>query len=101
MHVHIIENGVGNVVDVIPFCSDAYHRDYCASHSDLKYEGWNGCHEGGDSVEFCAECGVVAGGTYECNHQSDNVVVNRFVCDNGERCDCGHWIQLPARLMSP
>jgi hypothetical protein len=26
MHYHITENGEGNVVDLIPFCSDACHR---------------------------------------------------------------------------
>jgi len=95
MHAHIVENGPGNVVDVIYFCSDGCHRDYCRAHPDLPYEGWNGCHEGGDSVEFCAQCGVVAGGTYECDHQRDDVVVGRFVCDDGEKCGCGHWVQLP------
>lgn len=101
MHVHIVENGAGNVVDVIPFCSDACHREFCAnSMGDLAYEGWNGCHEGGDSVEYCAQCGVVAGGAYECDHQRDNVVVNRFRSENGERCEHGHWIQLPEHMLT-
>jgi hypothetical protein len=101
MHYHITENGDGNVVDLIPFCSDACHREYCAAHSDLEYHGWNGCQEGGDTVEFCAQCGVVAGGTYECDCQRDNVVVNRFRCDDGEKCEHGHWVQLPERMISP
>lgn len=99
MHAHIVENGAGNVVDVIYFCSDACHQDYCDGYDDLPYEGWNGCHEGGDSVEFCASCGVVAGGGYECSHQRDNVVVNRFICDDGEKCECGHYLQLPRKLV--
>src|SRR4249920_978103 len=94
MHVHLIENGEGNVVDVIPFCSDACHRDYCAAHSDLTYGGWHGCIEGGDGMEFCAQCGVVCWG-YKCDCQRDNVVVNRFTSDTGEKCEHGNWIQLP------
>jgi len=100
MHIHIVENGDGNVVDVIPFCSDSCHRAYCAAHADLPYGGWNGCNDGGDSVEFCAQCGVVAGGTCECDCQRDNVVVNRFASDAGDKCQHGHWLQLPARLLS-
>lgn len=100
MHVHIIKNGPGNVVDVVPFCSDACHRDWCAEHSNCPYEGWNGCNEGSNGPEFCTNCGVFAGGTPECEHQRDNVVVNRFRCDEGEKCDHGHWIQLPARYWS-
>ena len=96
MHVHLIENGENNIVDVIYFCSDACHKEYCNKHSDLTYDGWNGCQEGGESVEFCANCGVVAGGTYECDCQQDNVVVNRFLSEEGEKCEHGNYIQLPS-----
>ena len=96
MHYHVVENGPGNVVDLIPFCSDACHREYCGTHADLHYDGWNGCQEGGDSVEFCANCGVAAGGTFACNCQRDNVVVNRFVCADGERCEHGNWLHFKA-----
>jgi hypothetical protein len=99
MHAYIVEDDHGNMVDVIYFCSDACHQMFCRAHPDLPYRGWNGCHEGGDSVEFCAHCGVVAGGTYQCNHQRDVFVVNRFRCDEGEQCECGHWLQLPASLV--
>lgn len=99
MHYHHVENSDGELVDLIAFCSDACHRDYCADHG-LEYGGWNGCQEGSDYVEFCAACGVVAGGKFECEHQRDNVVVNRFVCDDGEKCECGNWLQLPARFLS-
>jgi len=95
MHVHYLHDAKGDVVEIIPFCSDACHQDYCERHPDLKYEGWNGCNEGGDSVEFCAECGVVAGGAYECDCQRDNVVVNRIGREHGEQCKHGNWIQLP------
>ena len=98
MHAQTIENGSGNIVDVIYFCSDACHRDYCAEHDDIPYSGWNGCHEG-SNVEFCAQCGVVAGGVFECHHQNSNIVVNRFRCDDGEKCECGHWLQLPTKLV--
>ena len=97
MHIHLIERN-GDVVDLIPFCSDTCHRKYCADNM-LTYDGWNGCNEGGDGVDFCAQCGVVAGGDYECEHQRDNIVVNRFVCDDGEKCECGCWIQLPRRMI--
>jgi hypothetical protein len=94
MHYHFIEDDSGNVIDLVPFCSDACHRAWCADHG-ITYGGWNGCHEGSDSVEFCANCGTVAGGAYECNCQSNNVVVNRFISEHGEQCEHGHWIQLP------
>ncbi len=95
MHVHIDEIN-GNVVDVIYFCSDACHQQYILNHPDLTYDGWNGCNEGGDSIEFCSNCGVVAGGTYECDCQRDNVVVNRFPSKEGEKCEHDNYIQLPA-----
>jgi hypothetical protein len=56
MHYHFVEDDSGNVVDLIPFCSDLCHRAWCADHGST-YGGWNGCHEGGDSAEFCANCG--------------------------------------------
>ncbi len=100
MHVHIVENGEGNVVDAVPFCCDTCHRDWCDKHPDIgPYGGWNGCQEGGDYPEFCANCGVFCGGELQCNHQRDNVVVNRFVSDTGEKCQHGNWIQLPANML--
>ena len=96
MHAHIIENGKNNIVDIIYFCSDVCHREYCKSHTDLTYDGWNGCNEGSDSVEFCSNCGVVAGGTYDCDCQKYNMVVNRFPSEEGEKCEHGNYIQLPA-----
>ena len=96
MHYHYMEDESGDVVDLVPLCSDACHRDWAGED----YQGWSGCHEGSDSVEFCANCGVVAGGTYECDCQRDNVVVNRFLSDEGEKCEHGHWLQLPACFLS-
>ena len=94
MHIHAVENGAGNVVDVIPFCSDACQREYCRSHPDIEYDGWHGSQEGGDSVEYCASCGVVCWG-HDCDCQRDNVVVNRFPSETGEKCEHGNWLQLP------
>jgi hypothetical protein len=98
MHYHHVEDENGQLVDVIPFCSDSCNRAYCEAHG-LEYQGWNGCQEGSDYVSFCAHCGVVAGGQYECDHQRDNIVVSRFRVDEGEKCSHGHWIQLPAGML--
>jgi hypothetical protein len=95
MHYFYVDDSDDNLVDVVPFCSDSCHRQWCEATGE-DYKGWNGCQEGGDYSAWCAHCGVWAGGTPECGHQSDNVVVNRFRCDSGEKCDCGHWIQLPS-----
>lgn len=94
MHYHLITDDTGDVVDLIPFCSDACHQEYCRDHG-VPYGGWNGCHEGGDSCEFCANCGVFAGGTAECECQVRSFVVNRFPSSTGEVCKHGHWLQLP------
>ena len=54
--MHYLEVVSGNeLIDVIPFCSDWCHQQYCRAH-DVKYEGWNGCQEGSDSAEYCASC---------------------------------------------
>ncbi len=98
MHYHFVEDSSGDLVDLVPFCSDACHQAWC-TENDVAYGGWSGANEGGDSAEFCAHCGTFAGGTPECDHQRDNVVVNRFRCDDGEQCECGHWLQLPARFV--
>ena len=101
MHIHIVENEHGHIQDTIPFCSDPCHRAYCASHPDIgAYGGWNGCHEGGDYPEFCAACGVYCGGTPECEHQRDNVLVNRFTSETGEKCEHGHFVQVPAKMLA-
>lgn len=99
MHYHYIEDPTGQLVDLVPFCSDNCHREWCATNEE-SYQGWNGCQEGSDYVEFCAQCGVVAGGAYQCDHQRDNVVVDRFLSPDGEQCDHGHWIQLPEHLVA-
>ena len=91
MHEHYIEDENGELVDVIPLCSDACHRNYAGSD----YAGWSGCHET-EFTTYCAQCGVVIPGQDACEHQTLNVVVNRFRSEEGERCEHGSWIQLPA-----
>jgi hypothetical protein len=95
MHYHHVEDDGGDVVDLVPFCCDSCHRDYCRENG-LEYGGWNGCHEGSDSAEFCANCGTYAGGAADCDCQTNNVVVGRFLSKRGERCRHRNWIQLPA-----
>lgn len=99
MHIHVITDQRGDMIDVIPFCSDSCHRDWCEL-TDTPYEGWDGAHESPDYNSYCAACGVIAGcGPESCEHQRDNVVVNRFTTKSGEMCRHGNWIQLPRRML--
>lgn len=59
MHTHHLCDDDGNLVDLVPFCSDWCHQEWCRV-TGFAYGGWNGCHEGGDSEEYCAECGAPA-----------------------------------------
>jgi hypothetical protein len=56
-HYFPIEDVEGNLVEVVPFCSDWCHRDWCRQTGN-EYKGWNGCHEH-DQVEECANCGDI------------------------------------------
>jgi len=97
MHYHHIEDVDGELFDLVPFCSDSCHRSWCEAN-DETYDGWFGCQEGSDGVEWCIECGVVAGGLDVETCQMNILVVNRFRSDAGERCNehhGEHWIQLP------
>lgn len=98
MHLHYIEDERGDLVGLVTFCSGPCHREWC-ERSGNAYGGWNGCHEGEDCPEFCANCGVFCGGIPDCDCQRDNVVMNRFLSEYGELCEHGHWVQLPARLV--
>lgn len=98
MHYLHIEDARGDVVDLVAFCSDRCHQQWCRGHR-VEYGGWNGCQEGPDYPEWCANCGTYAGGEAECECQRDNVVVNRFLSDDGEKCEHGHWIQLRADML--
>lgn len=95
MHIHEIDDANGDLLTVFAFCSDSCHQDWCTATGEA-YGGWNGCHEGGDYAEYCASCGVFAGGAANCECQSSNVVVNRFITVDGEVCEHGNYIQLPA-----
>jgi hypothetical protein len=91
MHVFDIEDATGDLIDVIPLCSDSCHRDYAGN----EYAGWNGAYES-EFTTYCAQCGVVIPGEDACEHQFANIVVNRFLSDEGEKCEHGNWIQVPA-----
>ncbi len=98
-HHHYINEENGDLADIIVFCSDSCHQDYDRDH-DLRYDGWNGAHESADYNEYCASCGVIAGcGPESCEHQRDNVIVNRMLRLAGEMCSHGNWIQLPERML--
>lgn len=53
-HYRTLEDKQGDLIDLIPFCGDACHRDYCLEHG-LEYQGWNGCHETSYD-QICAKC---------------------------------------------
>lgn len=100
MHIHILSDPkTGDTTDVIPFCCDNCHADWCHDNG-VKYDGWFGCQEGGDSQEFCAQCGVYCGGgtgeNAPCECQTSNIVVNRFLSTEGRKCECGNWLQVPS-----
>ena len=95
MHLHYVTDDTGDTVDVVEFCSDACHRDYTGD----AYDGWSGCHEA-EFTTYRAACGVALPGLEDaCEHQRDNVVVNRFTSEDGERCEHGRWVQLPAAML--
>lgn len=102
MHYHFINDDRGELLDIMPFCCDSCHQQWCKENG-AEYGGWNGAHESGDYgdyLEFCAQCGTVAGGPYECDCQRDNVVVNRFPSDDGEQCEQhGNWLQVPLNFI--
>jgi hypothetical protein len=99
MHYHHIEDDRGDLVDLVPFCCAACNQSWCRDNG-MEYQGWNGCQEGSDYPEWCANCGGYAGGAIECEHQRNNVVVNRFLSEEGEKCSHGHWLQLPSSMLA-
>lgn len=91
----------GDLIDLIPFCCASCRTDYCRDNSIETDENFSNA-EGGDSNEYCAECGVIAHIGFEeesCEHQRDNFVVNRFQSEEGEVCEHGNWIQLPVHML--
>lgn len=95
MHIHEITDSRGELIDVVPFCSDNCHRDYC-DFMGVTYSGWNGCHDGPDYSEWCVMCGTIAScGEEACECQRENTLVNRFRVPYGELCQHGNYVQLP------
>ena len=93
MHIHSIQED-GQTVEQFDLCSDACNRQFAGEG----YAGWNGAHEA-EFTTYCASCGVAIPGEDACEHQLTNVVVNRFLSDEGEKCEHGNWIQLPASYL--
>ncbi len=91
MHCHEIHDGSGyDLIDVIPFCCDSCHREWCEDNGQV-YGGWNGCQESGRN-EWCAECGVRVSLDFEgdCDWHCLPIVVNLIapvdtVCEHGVR----------------
>ena len=51
MHFFEVDDQNGDLLDLIPFCSDWCHRSWCVSGGGV-YDGWNGAHE----VEYSTVC---------------------------------------------
>lgn len=58
LHAHYFEDDKGDLVDLIYFCSDSCHRDWCEREGET-YGGWNGCQERPDYEVPCENCGGV------------------------------------------
>jgi hypothetical protein len=43
-HYHEIIDRRGDIIDLVVFCSDYCHEQWCIDH-EVEYQGWNGCHE--------------------------------------------------------
>lgn len=54
-HVHLWTDKNGDVVEASVFCGDYCHRQFLAMRN-VKYEGWNGCHEM-PAPSYCDNCG--------------------------------------------
>jgi len=99
MHCHAVNASNGDLIDIIPLCSDSCHLDYDRDRG-LKYEGVSVDYDPPDDNTYCAQCGVIAAcGPDACEHQRDNIVVNRFLSESGETCEHGNWIQVPERML--
>ena len=97
MHEHLIEVN-GDLIDTVPFCSDACHKQWCVDE-DEHYAGWNGCQETA-CTQYCANCGTVIWGFEDDGDDCQrNVVVNRFLSDEGVKCEHGYWLQVPRKFI--
>ena len=56
-HTFIVSDSKGQTVDLIPFCSDRCHQQWCQD-SGSTYMGWNGCQEIAAPTS-CANCNAV------------------------------------------
>lgn len=57
MHIHRIYGDInGDLIEVFHFCNDDCHQRWCYEQGE-EYVGWDGCHEGGESPEWCDSCG--------------------------------------------
>lgn len=57
MHQHHVEDLNGNLVNTVPFCCAACHRDWCAQHG-IDYPGLSPAFGESSTDEYCAKCGV-------------------------------------------
>ena len=100
MHEHFITDEDGVAFDVVPFCSDSCHRQWCADN-DETYDGWYGCQESGVD-QWCEQCGVRCDLDHEgdCDGSCLPVVVN-LVYPRDRETFCEHGIPdsvIPARM---
>ena len=56
MHIHRIEDESGDLVDIVPFCSDYCHRTWGALDGIECL--WDGCHET-EIEQKCEHCGTL------------------------------------------
>jgi hypothetical protein len=86
MHEVYVEDENGELIDVLPYCSDACAR------TDENYAGWAGAHET-EFTTWCMNCGVVIGGFEpECEHVYP-VVVNLIGTPEDEYCEHGTLVR--------
>ena len=101
MHYHTIEDKDGDTVDAIPYCSDFCNKE---GQGD-KYRGWNGCHEGADYDQECANCGeVIRGLDYykeqDCSHEWRECITTDGVVVAHSCNKCGAWKKTEAGLLT-
>ena len=56
-HIHRITDNAGELIDIVTFCTDRCHRQYCTDTGAV-YGGWDGCNDM-QSPATCASCGQV------------------------------------------
>jgi len=62
LHAFHVEDSRGDLVDLVPFCSDSCHRQWCRD-TGAEYRGWNGCMERPDYDQECASCSARIAGS--------------------------------------